>query len=254
MKLWKAAAPRGVRLTDGVSCPTRRASRATRSGGSEISQVPRQRGLGRVGCPDSRPMSGTGHDPGARNRSSSRRTFGRDGASAVKPPRSRPATQRPMRRSRRRRRRCKKPRCTRCMSRAAPAWCRSPATTCRCSMPTASSPSTITCAPRPACSTSRTWARRSSSAPTTRRSRARSRRWCPGDIVGPRARPPALHPVARREWRHPRRPDGDALGRSGRGRRAVSGRQRRHQGGGLRASRRRACPPACGCCAPTIAR
>ena len=36
----------------------------------------------------------------------------------------------------------------------------------------------------PACSMSRTWARRFSSAPITRRSRARSRRWCPADIVG----------------------------------------------------------------------
>ena len=40
------------------------------------------------------------------------------------------------------------------------------------------------CAPRPACSTSRTWARPSWSAPTTRRSRARSKTLVPGDIVG----------------------------------------------------------------------
>ena len=70
----------------------------------------------------------------------------------------------------------------------------------------------------------------------SRDGRARARDAGAGRHRRPRARPPALHPAARRQWRHPRRPDGDALGRSGRGRRAVPRRQRRHQGGGLRAS------------------
>ena len=60
-------------------------------------------------------------------------------------------------------------------------WCRSPATTCRCSTPPASWRSTSTAAAPPACSTSRTWARCGSTAPTPR---PRSRRSCPGDVTG----------------------------------------------------------------------
>ena len=52
-----------------------------------------------------------------------------------------------------------------------------------------------------------------------------------------RARPPALHATAQRRGRHPRRSDGHALGRSGRGRRADAGRQRVAQGRRLRAYR-----------------
>ena len=137
-----------------------------------------------------------------------------------------------------------KPRCTRGMWRSARAWCRSPATTCRCSTRPASSPSTTGRASRPACSTCRTWARRSSVGADHADRCARARGAGSGRHRQPRARPAALHPAPRRERRHPRRPDGDAPADPAEDG-VCAGRQRRHQGGGLRASRR-ACRPACG--------
>ena len=74
----------------------------------------------------------------------------------------------------------------RCTCGSARAWCRSPATTCRCNIPPASSRSTCIPAPPPACSTFRTWARsRCARAPgASRTPRARSRRWCPATSSG----------------------------------------------------------------------
>ena len=78
-------------------------------------------------------------------------------------------------------------------SRSAAAWCRSPATPCRCSTRPASSPSTNGPASTPASSTSRTWARRflllnehspATPTPTIAPSPRWSSRWSRGDIAG----------------------------------------------------------------------
>ena len=66
----------------------------------------------------------------------------------------------------------------------------------------------------PASSTSRIWARRPWSGPTTRRPRAALEALVPADILEPQARPAALHAAPRRGRRHPRRPDGDAARRT----------------------------------------
>ena len=113
---------------------------------------------------------------------------------------------------------------------------------CRCSIPPASSPSTNGPASTPACSTSRTWARRflllnekTGDADADHRAVAalieplvsrRHRR--------PEARPAPLHAAAQRGRRHRRRPDGRPPGRPCLGRHALRHRQRRHQGQRLR--------------------
>ena len=135
-------------------------------------------------------------------------------------------------------------RCTRCTCALGAAWCRSPATRCRCSIRTGILNEHI-------------WTRENAglfdvshmgqaildrARPRDDRAR-RSRRWCPADIVGLEARPAALHPAAQRRRRHPRRPDGDALRRPGRGRRADAGRQRLAQGRRLTRTSRARLPP-----------
>ena len=106
---------------------------------------------------------------------------------------------------------------------SARAWCRSPATPCRCSTRPASSPSTCRRAQHAGLfdvsHMGQAFLRRRR---PRRRSRAALESAGPGRHPRPEARPAALHAAAQRGRRHPRRPDGDALGRSGRGRRAAS--------------------------------
>jgi hypothetical protein len=118
-----------------------------------------------------------------------------------------------------------------CTSGSRPAWCRLPATTCRCNTPPASLPSICIRASRPGCSTSPTWARRSPDGPRSRKRRASHRAAGPGRYSGAGTGADPLQPVDQRRRRHHRRPDDHTRHR---GRQAHAGGQRLAQGGGLR--------------------
>ena len=122
-------------------------------------------------------------------------------------------------------------RSTRCTSRSAPAWCRSPATRCRCSIRPASWPSICTPAPRPGCSTSRIWASCGSPAPIRPRA---LEALVPGDIR-------ALGPMRMRYTLLLNDAGGilDDLMATRLGDGLFAGRQRRTEGGRSRPSARR---------------
>ena len=195
MTLWKAACASGEAPTDGGN-PGRKAR-------GEISQVTGQRG--RMGGRRRRLLAMSRHARGVhgRSRHGSKRDA-RQNASV-------------------------RPAC-RCWARA---WCRSPATTCRSSIPPASSPSICIRAKSAGLfDVSHMGQALLSRAGHARRAALEA--LVPGRRPQSRARAPALHAVAQRDWRHPRRPDGHAA--AGRRGAAWARRQRRAQGGGFRAS------------------
>ena len=123
-------------------------------------------------------------------------------------------SQTPTRRSR--------PRSMRGMSRSAPAWCRSPATTCRCSIPTGIlDRAQLDPRARPGLFDVSHMGQAFLVGPDHETTAARARGAGPRRHPRPQARPAALLAAAQRGGRHPRRPDGDALARSRRGRRAL---------------------------------
>ena len=239
MKLWKAAAPLGAAhrrsRPHGALATLRRNLSGSATEGARTGRLP-----------GASPLCGTDHDPGARHGRSKRDASlcVRDGARASAGS------------IRDRDRRCRAATCAPPQNAAAraacrarrPAWCRSPATTCRCSIADgiiAEHNHVRTQAGLFDVSHMGQAFLVGADHETVARA---LEALVPADIVN-------LAPGRQRytqftddERRHPRRPDGDALGRPGRGRRADAGRQRREQGGGLRApvgaaARRRAADP-----------
>ena len=250
----ESSSVRKAPLTDGVSCPTRRCLARPLFGeglASEISQVPRQRGLGRARLPGFETYDGTGHDPGARSPMlTPPSSGGGDCASA----RGRGDRDRRCRSAARSRAAAEDP--------AARAACRARR---RRMVPFAGYDMPVQYADGIIAEHNHVREQaglfdvshmgQAFLVGADHETVARAlETLVPGDIVG----------LAPGRQRYTQLLDDNGgilddlmvtrLGRSGRGRRAVPGRQRRHQGGGLRASRGAAARRACDCCARTIVR